>query len=224
MKNRRKSQIKSFVVFTLIVSLISLGSIGYVIIRGISNRDQTQDIIKGNASNDFYSLRTNATDYQKTVYAQLSESLKANPVNDSAVAGLVAQNFIADFYTWSNKLTSNDVGGLQYLDSSIKTWVYAQATNTIYNNLSTYLANNTVKDTLTVSASTALITAIDYEFNGVLVSAYSVEVNWQYLPSTVVNVSNYEKSSTVTVIRDTTGRFSVVAVESALAAASGVGE
>lgn len=61
-----------------------------------------------------YRLRDNATEYQKELFAQLKETLESEEYDDTLAAELVAKNYVADFYTFSNKAGQYDIGGMYY--------------------------------------------------------------------------------------------------------------
>lgn len=213
MKNRRKSQIKSLIVFTLVLSLMSIGSIGYILAKSYFQKDNSAQVIQGTTSNSFYSLRSNATAYQKEVYGTLSDELNKEIGDDKLIAELVASGFIIDYYTWSNKLTASDVGGLQYIDSSIRSLVYYQSMNEFYANMQTYLNDKTIKDTLAVDSVSATSEEADITVNDEVRSGFIVTVSWTYQKSAIVDTDNYEQASTVYILKDDTGRFNIVRVE-----------
>ena len=62
-----------------------------------------------------YSLRNNATDVQFQYFTELKNAIEVDGAKDEEIAGLVCKNFVADFYTWTNKQGQYDVGGMYYV-------------------------------------------------------------------------------------------------------------
>lgn len=67
------------------------------------------------ADNNSYILRDNATDLQKDYFAQLKEAIESGESTGEEIASLIAKNYVADFYTWTNKQGQFDVGGMYYI-------------------------------------------------------------------------------------------------------------
>ena len=104
-----------------------------------------------------YVLREDATDYQKELFAQLKSAIEVEGADETTVAGLVAQNYIADFFTWTNKQGQYDVGGMYYvLDSEYedgthsKENIYQNARDNFYRYLSSYIKEYGATDLLEV--------------------------------------------------------------------------
>ncbi len=93
-----------------------------------------------------YILRDNPTDVQKEYFKQLKEAIEGEePADEATVVSLVAQNYVTDFYTWTNKAGQYDIGGFCYIydgefenSDHYKDNVYQQARDGFYKYLSTY--------------------------------------------------------------------------------------
>ena len=183
-----------------------------------------------------YVLRDNATDVQIEYFNELKDAIENNVGSDAEAAGLVCKNFVADFYTWSNKQGQYDVGGLYYIYSgkneadNYKNQLYLQARDGFYKYLNNYISEygsanllevETVevvkaqecKDAYQVYERTGWI-AIDedtneevYEF--VDYEAYEVTCSWAYKQNDKFDTSKYpKKGNFVVILRD--GRFEIV--------------
>lgn len=210
MKTKRSNQIKTLIIFTLILSVVSVGAITFMIAKTYFGMNRTNSGINGTYENEFYSLRNNATEYQKTLYKSLNEALVNE--DDVTTATLVAQNFIADFYTFSNKISINDVGGLQYLDPTMETWVYQLATDTLYNNIPSYQAEDVLKNSLTVISSEANGEVSTQTMNGTQVNGYLVTIEWKYETELSIDTSQFETKSEIFVVKAENGRFNIVKI------------
>lgn len=214
MRTEINQQKKALILIGSISSLIILLVGGFYVYKTwTSNTDIDQtNIVK----DDYYSIRNNATDYQKELYAALKEAIETSPRNDSDVSALVAQNFVADFYTWTNKFRMNDVGGIQFIIESMQVNVYQSAQVNLYQDLYYYLNNGGLSDTLEVSdISVVSKEAIDFFIfdnegseeiydevtgryrDGDYHDAIEVVLNWSYVSTNSFDTSVYDQSATV---------------------------
>ena len=93
---------------------------------------------------DDYILHRNATEYQIELFASLIHARNLFYESESEEALLeyataIAQNFIADFFTLSNKRSRADVGGLQFISSDLRDDFRRFATDTFYLYLNQHL-------------------------------------------------------------------------------------
>ena len=79
-----------------------------------------------------YTLYDNKSDLYKDYFAKLKEELLKDEVNDQEYAKIIAQLFVTDFYSLSDKTTSTDIGGLDFVYEKIKDNFVLKASDTIY--------------------------------------------------------------------------------------------
>ena len=79
-----------------------------------------------------YTLYDNKSDLYKEYFGKLKEELLKEEVNDQEYAKIISQLFVTDFYSLDDKLTSTDIGGLDFLYEKIKENFVLKATDTIY--------------------------------------------------------------------------------------------
>ena len=200
--------------YILLMSLIVLAVGGFFAIKSLNATQEISStgVIK---DNEYYSLRKNATGLQKNSYKELSKAIKEEQ-GDDIISALVAKNFIADFYTWTNKLRLNDVGGLQFLEPSMVTWVSHQAQESFYQDMYYYLDRKESKDSLSVKniETSVEVKEIDDPVEG-WITSYFVKTNWTYEETEVLNVNQYDNSAMIRIIKDKeTGKFMIVEVAS----------
>ena len=138
MKKKKNNTNSLFIAVTVVLILIFLISVFYIkyyiehygIGNGIVTRYKTE----------FYELPKNANDYQIDIYEELAKT--CNKIEDfnvdgglENVASLVVKSFISDYFTWSNKRGSYDVGGLDYVFGPQFLNIQAQARQYYYNDL-----------------------------------------------------------------------------------------
>lgn len=85
-----------------------------------------------------YYLDSNETRIYKKYYKELEEELEDNKVDEKKYAEIISKLFVIDFYTLTNKLTNQDIGGIQFIHSNLQNQFMTEASNTIYK----YVKNN----------------------------------------------------------------------------------
>ena len=120
---KKKSSVKDRV-FQIIMALLAiafLASLFFVMKNANSisgGNDVNPEEVKVSNRTDKYTVPYNPTDYQKTLYEELAvivnntEDLENEDLSE--YAAYVVKNFVADYFTWSNKRGSYDVGGLDF--------------------------------------------------------------------------------------------------------------
>lgn len=189
----------TFVAYTSAKSLISGGASG-----GVVNSIDTMD----------YHLRNGATDLQKDYFKELADlcGADAESQDKTAIAQAVVKNFIADFYTWTNKAGTYDVGGLYYVHSPSKGNIYANARNTFYKYLTNYI-NEYGSEKLLEVASVEIEgskTSDKYEWNGIKYDSYYFHATWTYVDHDGFDENDYYTSGNFLVIENESGRFEIV--------------
>lgn len=85
-----------------------------------------------------YYLDSNETRIYKKYYKELENELKDSKVDENKYAEVISKLFVIDFYTLTNKLTNQDIGGIQFIHSNLQNKFITEASNTIYK----YIKNN----------------------------------------------------------------------------------
>ena len=164
-----------------------------------------------------YHLRSNATDYQKELFKELSKlcAVEEEAEKDKlAIASSVVENYIADFYTWTNKAGSYDVGGLYYVHSPSKGNIYAKARDKFYKYVTHYINEYSSEVLLEVEEDSIVIegskTKDPYVYNGNNYDAYYFHASWNYVDHEGFNEKTYKSSENFLVIENEDGRFEIV--------------
>lgn len=195
--------------FTLVMMLLVLSIGGYQVIKANQNTNTVGEV-GFEKNSDYYSIRSNASDYQKEIYQALIEAVETK--DHEKMAALTAQNFIADFFTWTNKVRLNDVGGLQFVYKDVQANVSHAAQDGIYNDMYTYLSEGKIENSLQVKSSQVTLKTSKFKMDDVLVDAYVAEVTWDYEESDVLNQVLYQSKAFVTMVQDVDGLYSIVEV------------
>ena len=141
MKREKKRKIskkkKRIIIISLAVGILLLVSISGLIIFINSSKDNNQpdtntvEKVDQMENYDYY-LDENATDYYKELYEELKAVLNNEEVNEEEYAKIVSKLFACDLFTLDNKLTSSDIGGLQFVYTDFKDDFVNIAKNTLY--------------------------------------------------------------------------------------------
>lgn len=127
--------------FSILVVLLLLGLIVggcYYSYQEFFNSDTSVVTVVSKMDDYPYYLNSNATRLYKKYYKLLEEELKDSKIDEEEYVKLVAQLFSIDFYTLSNKLTNQDIGGIQFVSSLLQEKFSNEAKNTVYK----YIENN----------------------------------------------------------------------------------
>ena len=180
-KTRKRNLILAILPFVILASIC--GFIAFKSVSSISGNAQgnSKDSYKDSIDSMDYHLRSNATKYQTELFKDLTKAVEDGS-DKYEIAKLVAENYVADFYTWSNKDGTYDVGGMYYVYSPQKTAIYTQARNTYYKYVTYYINQFGAKNLLAVENITPTLgdKVGTYEFEGKKYDSYFVTCEWTY--------------------------------------------
>lgn len=228
--------------------LIAIGIFGTIVYREakglmnmVSGNTETRD--ENLISQMNYVLRENATDLQKEYFAELKHAIEdepkegEEPVSDLTIAELIAKNYVADFYTWTNKQGQYDVGGMYYVfdgryenNDNFKENVYLAARDGFYKYISNYITQYgadkliEVENVEITSSQKApwkfmLNEHVSYKQDSEgewydyredkEYDAYLVSCKWTYKEESSLNLNQFPKTINLLVIKND-GRFSII--------------
>ena len=158
-------------------------------------------------------LRKNATDLQRDLFKQLQKAYEDG--NDEEAARLTAESFIADFYTWTNKYGSYDVGGIYYCADRYNIEQYGR--DTFYKYVSYYIdeyGSENLLEVTSVNAVGGYVPGSKYTIDalGESFDQYYFGVTWEYADHPNFSSNEYITNQYVIVIKDSIGRFEIVEV------------
>lgn len=214
-------------VLMILPFLILCGVFGYVSYssaKSLLPEDDTANYKYSIESMDYH-LRTNATDLQIDYFRELQDLIEKE-ADHSEIAACVAKNYVADFYTWSNKAGSYDVGGMYYVYSPQRINLISQARDGYYKYLSYYINKFGQENMLEVTGveTTVKESNTTYVYDGKSYEAYKISCVWTYkneetfkdLYITVSNqyetkkLSSFVKNMDLTIIINDDGRYEIV--------------
>lgn len=211
-----------FVLVILCLSLLSTIAVGVNIVTVSLQKEGEGDALAsttgGLVDNGVYDIPSNPTKYQKELYTQLSDALvgfeheaENNDEQEMEICQLLVKNFVADFYTWTNKSSNYNVGGSQFIFSDLYLTFQDQARRSFYNDLDGYIAQYGREKLIEVeNVETTIAYAQDYVFNFKGYNAFYVEARWTYAGNDVIDTAKWQNSASFHVIyHPETGKWEI---------------
>ena len=152
-----------------------------------------------------YKLDDRDTSTYKKYFKELKEVLSQEKVDEEKYARLLTKLFITDFYTLDNKLTSTDIGGLEFIHKDQVENFILNAEETMYKTVESDLYNER-KQSLPEVKSVKIdnIEKTTYTYNNKEYEAYKVTASWTYKED-----MGYESEGTFILMKDN-GKLNVV--------------
>lgn len=169
---------KKIVIFILVFLVVFIGLYAY-----FSGRDRVQKERKIAEIKQYpYTLYAGATKLYKDLFNELKEVLSKDKIVKEEYASLVASLFVVDFYNLDNKITSTDIGGLEFIHSDIKENFRLKASDTIYRGIeSNVYDKRKQKLPIVTKINTLTVEKINYEKEKIRdLEAYQVDITWSY--------------------------------------------
>lgn len=116
-KSKKRKLKKSVKVFLTLFVLIVIGGIIWVVKPFHTDKIEKKVKVEDSLEEYGYVLNENETAYYKELFKELKAELNKESVDEEAYATLVAKLFLADFFNLDNKITKNDIGGVQFVYS-----------------------------------------------------------------------------------------------------------
>lgn len=138
----KKKKITLIIIILLLIVLLAIG--GYF---GYKTINKNKDAIGGTVvvekiDKHGYTLEEDAPAIYKDLFKELQKVLNKDEVDYEEYAKLVAQMTAVDFYNLDNKVSKNDIGGVQFIYSPYKENFVLEASETVYK----YIEHNLYKD------------------------------------------------------------------------------
>lgn len=125
----------TLIIGATLILLVTVLMIIYILNKDnkTKNKEEIKEIVKIDEMDNYdYYLKETATDYYKSLYNKLKDILNEEKINNQEYAKIVAQLFVTDLFTLDNKITSNDIGGLQFIYTDFKEDFIKIAKTTLY--------------------------------------------------------------------------------------------
>ena len=153
-----------------------------------------------------YTLDDYDSDLYKEYFNDLKSTLNSKEVNYEDYAKEIVKLFVSDFYTLDNKLTSSDIGGVEFIPSDMVENFKMHAGDTMYNHVKTNIYGDRVQNLPIVkSVEVTNIENITYTYKDKEYSAYKVSARWEYQEDL-----GYKNNEIFTLIKDNNKLYIVV--------------
>ena len=202
-------------ILIMLIILVIFLIIGVLVYKFFFKTDENEVKVIKTIDKYGYTLDENETKLYKEEFEKLDKILSSEDINYEEYAKEVSKLFIIDFYTLSNKLSKNDIGGTQFIKEDMRDNFIDQARSTFYKYVEVKSDKRTqklpevsligdvkVENTTFVIKDTKTTTTKNRNYkktniNKTTVDAYKVTISWDYKEDL-----GYEKEAKMILIKD----------------------
>ncbi|MFV0380338.1 MAG: hypothetical protein ACK5KQ_05910 [Anaerorhabdus sp.] len=192
----------------IVILVIAFNVFSIMFGKGAGSGDTVDLDSNSSMKNDQYIIGNNPTDYSIEVFDELTKSLETN--DQLEISANVVKAFVADYFTWTNKDGTYEVGGLQYLYGPQFVMYDVRSRWTFYSDLDVYIEKYG-RDKLLEVDSINITTKEDggyFKIGYTEYKAYYIVAEWTYKDA-AFDTSEFQKTGYFTVI-DNNGRLEIV--------------
>lgn len=131
MKKKRKLKKKAVVVIVLAIIIVALVA-GLILYKTFSSKSDNSTKVVDEIPEYGYVLENDQPKVYKNLFKELVEVLNKDTVDEEKYAKLISQMAVIDFYNLENKISKNDVGGVQFVRSKNVDNFVLKASETVY--------------------------------------------------------------------------------------------
>lgn len=187
-----KKRVKVILIIALIVILLAVASI--FAYKAFSKPTIKEAKVLKEIKEYGYVLKDNKSKKYQELFKDLVKILEKDEVNYEDYASKLAEMFIVDFYSLSDKTAKTDVGGVDIVHPDILNNFLENAEDTFYKYVESNVYNNRKQNLPTVNTVTVdNIEKTSFTYNDTIdENAYKVKVSWDY---TDEEFANYQKEA-----------------------------
>ena len=190
-----------FYFISIILVVIVLLIIGIKFVKDFIIKDNKDIITKNNLDTlELYGYTLDDMDSKlyKEYFNELKSVLNSDVINYEEYAKDIVKLFVTDFYTLDTKLTSSDIGGIEFIPSDMVDNFKMNAGDTMYNHVKTNIYGDREQDLPIVkNVSIDSVSEINYTYKEKEYSAYKVKASWKYEKD-----MGYDKEGEYVLIKD----------------------
>ena len=190
-----------FYFISIILVVIVLLIIGIKFVKDFIIKDNKDIITKNNLDTlELYGYTLDDLDSKlyKEYFNELQSVLNSDVINYEEYAKDIVKLFVTDFYTLDTKLTSSDIGGIEFIPSDMVDNFKMNAGDTMYNHVKTNIYGDREQDLPIVkNVSIDSVSEINYTYKEKEYSAYKVKASWEYEKD-----MGYDKEGEYVLIKD----------------------
>lgn len=189
-------------ILIILLVLLALLGIGFGAYKMFFSKDKvTEAKVLKTIEKYGYTLKDNKSKKYQEMFTELDKILKKDPVKEEEYVNQIAQMFIYDFYTLSDKTAKTDVGGTDFVFSTSLNNFLENAEDTFYKYVESNIYNQRKQKLPTVDKITIESTEkTSYAYGETTdEDAYEVKVSWTYTDEAF---NDYQKEATLTFIHE----------------------
>lgn len=183
MKKVRK-RVKKKAIILVLIPVVLIIAILVVNIKNMLAKPLTVEVVSSIDEYNYYLENTDSRIYKK-YYKELESELEDQKIDEENYVSLLAKLFTIDFYTLNNKMTNQDIGGIQFVHESQKESFKAEATNHMYKYVKSNLTGKRKQELPEIkNATVEEVKQIAYENEDANLednSAYQTKVKLEYV-------------------------------------------
>jgi len=189
-------KIKRIVGVLMLLLVVFMGV--YVVTIFLPNKNKGIDIVIEETIKFDYSTYKRDSKLYKNIFEQLKKELNKTEIDYEKYDEYISKLFVIDLYTLDNKISKNDIGGVQFLKDEQKENFTLNMSNTMYK----YVENNVNgdrKQELPIVEEVELISIekSEYKIKDKTYESYVVNLNWKYKKDL-----GYEDNGSFVLIKD----------------------
>lgn len=194
-----KKGAKILIILLVIVALLGIGFGAYKMF--FSKEQVTEVKVLKTIKKYGYTLKDNKSKKYQEMFTELDKILSKAPVKEEEYVKQIAQMFVYDFYTLSDKTTKTDVGGTDFVFSTSLNNFLENAEDTFYKYVESNIYNQRKQklptvDKITIESAEKTSYAYGEQTDE---DAYEVKVSWTY---TDEEFNDYQKEATLTFVHE----------------------
>ena len=170
------------VLILIIINIVVIG--GYFIKLNKNNSiNKEQEVLVIDKIDSFdYVLDNNKNEYYKTLFNELKEVLSEEEINYDEYVKALSKLFISDLFTLSNKVSSGDVGGIEFVYKDFQKDFLSIAKTTLYKSVKSNIYGERIQELPTVTnILIEEIENIEFKYKDIVYDdAYSVNLKMEY--------------------------------------------
>lgn len=139
------------IVVLIIVNIIVIGVYFIKLNKNNEKQKQPEAVVVDKIDLFDYSLDNNKNDLYKLYFNELKGILKEENINYEEYAKSLSKLFVADLYTLSNKVSSSDIGGKEFVYKEFQKDFLSIAKTTLYKSVKSNLYGERVQELPTVT-------------------------------------------------------------------------
>lgn len=176
-----KKKAKKIIIVAIVILLVVILTF-LLLKKTILKKDIKEAKVLNTIDEYGYVLKDNKSKKYQKEFSELVKILKKEEVNEEEYASKIAEMFIIDFYSLSDKSAKTDVGGVDFVHPDILSNFLENAEDTFYKHVESNIYGNRNQSLPTIDA--VIIESIEktsFSYNETIdETAYLVKATWTY--------------------------------------------